>query len=345
MSSWKTFLESQGAHWDELGSVNFEGAPAPSEGATLLVDLSYQRLLTVTGPDAAKFLQGQVTCDINALGPVSRLGAHCNHKGRALSSFRAVQLAADQIVLRMHGSVLAGTQQTLGKYIVFSKAELKDASEDYRRIGLAGPKAEALILHQFGECPQADQDVTLHEHGCVIKISANRYECWIKPEQGESLWQQLATDCTAVGSAAWTWLDIRDGLGEVRAQSVEEFIPQMLNFQAIGGISFNKGCYTGQEVVARMQYLGKMKRQMFRVTLSGGALPQPSDHLYSDTSKQSVGNVVMAAANPVDEKCTEALAVITKAAVEADSVFLDENHQQKLQVLDLPYAINKDDEE
>jgi len=337
-------MESQGAHWDKLGSVNFEGAEAPSEDATLLADLSYQRLLAVAGPDAAKFLQGQVTCDINALGPVSRLGAHCNHKGRMLGSFRAVKLDADRIMLRMHGSVLTGMQQALGKYIVFSKAELSDASEEFRRIGLAGPKAETLIKQLFGECPQADQAVFLHEHGCVIKISTGRYECWIKADRAENLWQQFATQCPTVGSAAWTLLDIRDGLGEVREQTVAELIPQMLNFQAIEGISFNKGCYTGQEVVARMQYLGKMKRQMFRVALTGDKLPQPGDHLYSDTSQQSVGNVVMAATCSGDKKSAEALAVITKVAVEADSVFLDENHQHKLQVLELPYAVAKDDE-
>lgn len=342
MSNWKAFLENQGAQWGSHGIELFSQNPTPYPlgETTLLADLSHLGILTVTGPDAGKFLQGQVTCDIRELDQeASRLGAHCTHKGRMLFSFRAVKLGEEQIALRLDSDILAHAQQALGKYIVFSKAKLADASTDYCRLGLAGPKAAALIEQHLGATPVNINDVSQVESGYVIKISDQRFECWLKTESAEKSWTELSQFSQPVGVPVWNLLDIRDGLGDIRPGTEELFIPQMLNYQAIDGISFNKGCYTGQEVVARMQYRGKLKRPMYRVrfSLKNQPLPQPGAELYGSEKQQSIGNIVLAA--PADDLSAEALAVITSDAADTNNVYLDQSNTEKLDILALPYAI------
>ena len=313
-----------------------------SNSNTQLVDLSHQGLITVTGPDAAKFLQGQVTCDITDLEQASRLGAHCTHKGRAISSFRAARLADEKIALRLPKSILASAQQALAKYIVFSKAELADASDDYSRIGLAGPTANALLTEHLAAPPSDVQGVCHLPNGCIIKLSEQRFECWIAAADGKTLWDKLQPACSISDAEAWTLLDIRDGYGEVRPETLEAFIPQLLNYQLIDGISFQKGCYSGQEVIARMHYRGKLKRQMFRVSFpSGEALPLPGTDIYTDKGTQSVGTIVIAA--PAEESRAEALAVITRDAALSDSAYLDLTQTTQLKVLPLPYSLNEKD--
>lgn len=309
---------------------------------TALIPLSHQGVISVIGPDAGKFLQGQVTCDVNELTDISHLGMHCNHKGRALFSFRAIQLADDHIALRLPRTMLETAQQALGKYIVFSKAELQDSSEQYHGLGISGDKAASLLATHLAPPPETAGGVVRLDSGCIVKLGAERYEIWLQADRAKQLSQDLSAEAPEAPEALWTLQDIREGLGDVFPTSSELFIPQMLNYQALRGISFEKGCYTGQEIVARMQYLGKLKRQMYRVSTNVPAEDlQPGDDIYSDAGTQSVGHIVSAASTSDmnDSAPTEALAVLTKEVAEADNAYLDKDNTQKLTRLSLPYTI------
>lgn len=305
------------------------------------IDISDHGILQVKGPDAKKFLQGQVTCDMDALSysddqNQTNLGAHCTHKGRMLFSFRALQVSEDTIALGMPKELIPHALECLKKYSVFSKVELNDASEDYLMLGVADLTAlgNSNIKEYFPKPPEVLGNATQLGGVNLIRISEKRYECWIDKEVASVLTKELAP---ISDQNQWDTLNISDGIGEVRTETIEEFIPQMLNYQLIGnGISFKKGCYTGQEVVARMHYLGKLKRHMYRFSTSVSKLIAPGTPLFSPDTKQTIGHVVISAQADDGQ---ELLAVVTEQARNDDKVFADENCQHKLEALTLPYAI------
>lgn len=276
-------------------------------------------LLAITGTDSAKFLQGQLTCNMQDItAQQSRIGAHCTHKGRMVASFRLLQKDAQSYLFFVSAQTLPALQKSLGKYIVFSKAKLRDASDDYVMLGISGPQAARLVT-----------DVC----GMVICVDEKnpRYICVVPAENAEALCNTLATAATITGCQYWHWLDIRAGLGEVREKTVEEFIPQMLNLQMVDGISFTKGCYTGQEIVARMQYRGTLKKGMYRIT-GHGIVPDPNEPLFAGEQEQADGHLVMAENIAADQ--WEGLAVITHDAIQHQ---LQTGSGKTVTVLDLPY--------
>ncbi len=315
---------------------------------TGFMDIDDHDLLFVKGPDARKFLQGQVTCDVEQLtiaenstgqeASYATLGAHCTHKGRMIFSFIACAWDEQTIALSVHKDLLQTALAALKKYSVFSKVELIDASDSHSIIGFIGTPLSS-IASLFPTLPEADGEVIYSNGAAIINKGNHRYECWITQEQAAS----LSSDDTATveSNEVWTACNIRDGIGEVRPETSEEFIPQMLNYQATGtGISFTKGCYTGQEIVARMQYLGKQKRHMYRFSSDTSDTLVPGSALYTQGKQQSIGNIVIAAKYAEQQ---ELLAVATEAAVTADQVYIDENCQQKLIVLPLPYEITAEE--
>lgn len=308
------------------------------------IEITDHALLLLKGKDAHKFLQGQVTCDINSLSFsetkastefFSCLGAHCNHKGRMAFSFRACQIDEETIALSIYEPLVNDALLALKKYSVFSKVELINGSQDFTLYGFAGDDKKSL-LDISTHLPSAVNKVTHNAKGTIIQVGLNRYEYWMPNDSANKA--SLSTSNHDLNT--WQLLNIADGIGEVRSETVEEFIPQMLNFQDIGdGISFTKGCYTGQEVVARMQYLGKLKKRMYRFTLNYSSLIAPGTPLYTSENSNAVGTVVLSAI--ADDK-QELLAVVNKDAADRDNVYLDSTFKQKLQALTLPYAITKE---
>ena len=163
------------------------------------------------------------------------------------------------------------------------------------------------------------------------------FECWILSSQLGALWPDLSANLEILGSRSWELLTIREGLGEVTVETQEMFIPQMLNYQITGAVNFTKGCYTGQEVVARMEYRGKLKRPMYRIKTASGAL-LPGDELYNPTGEQSIGNIVNSV--PLDDCHSEALAVITSKDVEMGCVVVGKE-KAVVEILSLPYELKK----
>ncbi|HSC75634.1 MAG TPA: folate-binding protein [Pseudomonadales bacterium] len=295
-------------------------------------------LLEITGIDSAKFLQGQITCNMQDITlQQSRLGAHCTHKGRMVASFRLLQTSENSYLFCLPKQILPALQKSLAKYIVFSKAKLRNASDDYLQLGISGPQAAQQISAIFGTTPTARNTQHANENGTVICVNETtpRFLCIVKAEREKNIREILANASTTVTDCHyWRWLDIGDGMGEVREQTIEEFIPQMLNMQWLDGISFTKGCYTGQEIVARMQYRGTLKKGMYRIAGNGTA-PLPNDAVFHDDTGQATGHMVMAE-NFAPEQW-EGLAVITHDAIE-HALFTAEKIPVAL--LPLPYALN-----
>lgn len=320
---------------------------------TLFCHIDQHSIVLVRGPDAVKFLQGQVTCDIKALTltplgniqqTISTLGAHCTHKGRIVFSFRAVALDNDTVALCIPTNIIDIALAALQKYIVFSKAELIDAQADYMLVGIigksSGEDSAQHLINALGisgdEIPtQTNQVVVLaNGNGVIICLSEQRYELWLTPSIGQAVIAQSAQE-TLFDNNTWDWLNISNGIAEIQSQTSESLTPHAINFHNINNtISFQKGCYTGQEVVARMQYLGKLKRQLFLFELPTEYEPFAKEialkqSLYN-AKQQSIGDIVCYATH---EGKTRLLANVKVDEVEKNEVYIDDAHQHKLVLL------------
>lgn len=300
-------------------------------------ELNHEGILAVRGADAAKFLQGQLTCNLNYLtADHSSLGARCTPKGRMTSSFR-ILAEGDGFLLAMAKDLLDSQLADLKKYAVFSKATLSDDSAQWARFGLGGAGA---ILAELGLELSGDADQVARADGLIaVGLGQGRVELWVPAERAAALLDLLQARLAHAELNDWLLGQVRAGVGQVFGATRELFIPQMINLQAVGGVSFKKGCYTGQEIVARMQYLGRLKRRLQRLKLDGGELPEPGRELFSPVHSTSVGEVVLAARA---EDGVELLAVLQDDAAADGNVRLGDD--QPLRLLDLPYVLDSDRE-
>lgn len=303
--------------------------------------LSHEGVLAVRGPDASKFLQGQLTCNLNYLDTEhSSLGARCTPKGRMQSSFRILP-EGDGFLLAMDKALVPTQLADLAKFAVFSKSKLTDESEQWVRFGVSGGD-DALQGLGFDPLPSADQ--VAHGNGLIaVGLSDGRRELWAREADANRVHEQLSSRLREAPLDAWLLAQIRAGIGQVVGETRELFIPQMINLQAVGGVSFKKGCYTGQEIVARMQYLGKLKRRLYRLEADPQATdtPTPGTELFSPVHGSSVGEVVLAAKT---DGALELLAVLQADAVTDGRIFLGSPEGAPLTLLSLPYTLDADRE-
>ena len=297
--------------------------------------LSHEGVLAVRGVDASKFLQGQLTCNLDYLSDAkATLGARCTQKGRMQSSFR-ILLQGDGCLLAMASELIEAQLADLKKYAVFSKSKLTDESAAWVRFGLQD--GDGALVSLGLELAHDTDAVTRANDLIAIRVSPNRTELWVPAAQAAEVHSRLAAQLAEGSLNDWLLGQIRAGIGQVFAQTREEFIPQMINLQAVGGVSFKKGCYTGQEIVARMQYLGKLKRRLYHLALLGSELPEPGAQLFSPVHASSVGNVVIAAHAG---QGIELLAVLQADAVEDGNIHLHSADGPALHLLELPYTLD-----
>ena len=344
ISEWRKQLERYGAVIEDGQLVSFGDARAEAAAADqdVIADLSHYGLLQVTGPDAAEFLQGQLTNDIRQVSPGrSQLSAYCNPKGRMLAVVRVIRRGST-FLLQMPLSRLAPVQLRLGMYVMRADVQLQNASEDLVRIGLSGEVAAGRLREIVDQVPDSVSEV---RDGPVTVLrlpgAKPRFELIAEPAMAFELWHRLG-DLPAVGPDVWGLLDALAGVPEVHEATVEAFVPQMANLDLVGGVSFTKGCYTGQEVVARSHYLGKVKRRMYGLSMGTGPRPEPGEAIVqvNDLHEPAqVGRVV--AAFPDAAGGYRGLAVLQTSA-DATALHLARADGPTLVLETLPYELPAD---
>ena len=265
---WQKWLKSQNVSVTN-GIISGADQAAASTTATTLTLLGHERLLTFSGQENRKFLQGQLTCDVDKLtsGQITK-GACCNPKGRMVANFRMLATGED-LTTCLPADQADHLKAHLEKYAAFFRTvTITDTTNAWVRLGVTGHKAGQVIADMTEQAAPTENELFFWEMGIVAAISSHspRFELWVKPESAQTVWQQLTGHATVVNTDQWQLDDIREGLAWITEASRETWIPQHLNWQAIDGVSFAKGCYTGQEIVARMKYLGKLKNHMYRFT-------------------------------------------------------------------------------
>jgi folate-binding protein YgfZ len=306
-----------------------------------LCDLSHLGLIRAAGPEAAAFLQGQLTNDTRLISPArAQLSAWCSPKGRMMASFLAFQYG-DDLYLQLGAERLEPVLRRLRLYVLRARVELSDASASLARVGLAGECAAAIL----GD-PLPGEPLAVLRRGdlAIARLPGDRprFEIVGPVAAVAAFWGQAEGRAVHATPAFWSLLDIRAGVATVFDETADAFVPQMANLQLVDGVSFTKGCYTGQEVVARMQYLGKLKRRMYYARIAAPAVPRPGTDLFATGSEsgQGAGRVVAAAASP--EGGVEALAVVEVAAAEGGDVRLGGPEGPALAFAPLPYAFPAD---
>jgi tRNA-modifying protein YgfZ len=338
MDKWLQYLTDRGAQLANDTVVSFGETTADyAKLCDTISFLSDQALLSVTGPDSRKFLQGQTTCDFMSLQPGTSLrGAICNPKGRMIVSFQA-HLTSDDVVLLSLAKGLAATLLTvLTRYAAFYKTDLKDVSDQYCQFGLCGPMVETALHSIFPAVPPVNCSSVDTAGNILTCLDTNLYVVITGGKLAPALWGQLSTELQQVGEPWWQLQLIQAGLASISADLSEKFVPQMLNMQATNGVSFTKGCYTGQEVVARMQYLGSLKRRTYLIKVHSAQLPGPGTEIFSSDDAKVVGTVLQAA--PTDSDNYAMLAVLRETALD-QSEFVIDGLTVPVNFVNLPYEI------
>jgi len=332
-SAWHTFLEQQGSHLNADAD-----AALPDNFVAPLTDLG---LISLTGDDAASFLHNQITNDVEKLDLANaRLAGYCTPKGRLLATF-LMWKDADQIVLQLPRALQPAIQKRLQMFVLRAKAKLVDISDQRVALGLAGNAAATALQQWFPQLPAQPYGKTDNEHGTLVRVAdsrgAPRFQWITTEEQALAAWPVLTQTLTAADAQAWRLSDIYAGVPTITQPTQEQFVPQMINFELIGGVNFKKGCYPGQEIVARSQYLGKLKRRSVLALVAAAQVSAGAEVFSSEDPGQPCGMVVNA--EPAGAGNSACLVEIKLAAAESGSIHLGSVDGPVLQLQTLPYEL------
>ncbi len=305
----------------------------------VLCPLDSWDLIRVSGEDRINFLQGQLTCDLTSLKPGQQtLAAQCNPQGKAWSILRVIVLE-DRILLTQPSSVTAKQLPELQKYGAFSKVEICKETE-YRAIGLAGCKSAEYIAEKVDTAATHEQSRLL-DNGVMIKqpYPSLRYLIILKNQQASDLIEDLKDRASVFDDTLWNAMNIASGIAFIEKETSALFIPQMLNLQALDGISFTKGCYIGQETVARAKYRGANKRALFILTGRASEAPKAGDNVQVllNNNWKRIGTVVSGC--QYGDGHIEVLAVLPKDSNSDDVYQIQEIEGSTLYYAPLPYQV------
>lgn len=324
--AWVTFLKSNNTFFPE--NLTNPLPDSLKNNDHLITALPHLATLQITGSDANTFLQGQLSCDINELTESkSFFTAFCNAKGRTISTLLVIKRTNDFILL-LPTELLEKVSKKLQMYIMRSDVQLKNMQDDLCLIGTN-------TTNTFPDFPQENFTVS-HKNGAIfIKLPFGINRCLIISPASEaiSLWKDLTSDSGLVPchSSLWVEQDISAGIPWLSQKNSEEYIPQMLNIDKLGGISYTKGCYTGQEIIARTHYLGKAKRELFLACCKKPATINIDTQIITDTNEQIVGKVLSLQSNNYH---TKMLVVMHSADTELKNLILNNSNQDKINIMD-----------
>ncbi len=302
--------------------------------------LSHLGVIRATGPDAATFLQGQLTQDVVSLRlDTARLAAFCNAKGRMQASFvvfkRENADATEDILMVCSADILAQTLKRLSMFVMRAKVKLTDASTDFTLYGLAGSaihlEAARARIHWSKQDFEGKNSVVLYP-GAGTARALCCVPAGLTPPEGADL--PINT---------WAWLEVQAGIAMISQPTFEAFVPQMLNYESVGGVNFKKGCYPGQEVVARSQFRGTLKRRAYIVHGSdhGPEAAYVGQEVFHATdAEQPCGLVAAYASNPSGG--FDAIVSMQTSAASGGALTLGGPQGPALQLLALPYPLLED---
>ncbi len=307
----------------------------PLETISGITQLSHLGVIRAVGDDAATFLQGQLTQDVTSMGlDAARLAAFCNAKGRMQASFvvfkRKSDAGADEILLVCSADILVQTLKRLSLFVMRAKVKLSDASGDFTLYGLAGDATHLIAasarIHWSKHDFSGKNAVFLYPGAGIERVLL------CAPAGAPSAGQDLPP-------SIWNWLEVQSGIAMITQPISEAFVPQMLNYESVGGVNFKKGCYPGQEVVARSQFRGTLKRRAYVV--HGLAEPHVGQEVFhASDAEQPCGLVALGAANPAGG--FDAIVSMQTAAAQGGQLTLGSPTGAALGLRPLPYSLLED---
>src|SRR5471032_1166117 len=349
MYNWNQLLLSQGARGADAAPtqvLDFGRTLAATDLAVgFVAPVSDLGLIALNGEESASFLHNQLTNDVEHLGAdEARLAGYCSPKGRLMASF-LMWRNAETIFLQLPRAIQAPLQKRLQMFVLRAKTKLTDATEleaNQIVLGLGGGLAQALLAQWFDALPAAPFGKLDHAMGTLIRVAdafgAPRYQWLMSEATALAVWPVLAERLTVGGNDAWHLSEIHAGVPQITAATQEQFVPQMVNFELLGGVNFKKGCYPGQEIVARSQYLGKLKRRTTLVSIADAGAQAGNELFAVSDPEQPCGMIVNAAPN--GSGGVDALVEMKLAAIEAASVRLGSATGVALQFLAMPYLLD-----
>ena len=303
-----------------------------------ICDLSHLGFIRATGPDAVEFLHGQFTNDLKKLAPTeSQLTGYCTPKGRVLGVFRAFY-DQNSLVLQVHKDTITSCLDRLRKFILRAKVDLI-IDTDIESFGVVGKDSSKHLEELCGPLPQNNNECR-HANRVTIICCENspfpRYQVVGTSSVLKTIWGQLDGLCPKLGSWSWASVDIERGLVTVFSATSEQLTPQMVNMDITGSVNFDKGCYPGQEIVARTHYLGKIKTRMILGNVDATPPPAPGDKVYATEGEQSIGMVVDATPG---ERGYDLLATARLEYVEKNDLQLRKGAATAIEIRKLPYLL------
>lgn len=348
-SDWKNYLLSKEGQPTDDGGTEFKEkktSNSESENLDTICDLSLFSTIVIAGDDAANFMQGQFTNDITQVNEqTSQLNAFCNKKGRMIANFRLFQNQQNYF-FSVKSDLVEISIEHLQNYILRSQVAIQDVSEQLIHIGISGDNAAELLSSYITDINQNVGSISSNENYIAICVPGlkPRYEIFCSLEHAKNLWDSVSTQATVANSSSWNYLDIQSGLPFIDASTSEEFVPQMANMELINGVSFTKGCFTGQEIVARMHYLGKLKKRCYKINIETDSEPSNGDKLFAENARagQNTGMIIQVEKSP--EAGYDALAVIQTADINS-ALFLNNSDGPHITVKELPYSLEESADE
>jgi folate-binding protein YgfZ len=256
--------------------------PSPRLPAPRFIRLEHLGVILFDGADAQSFLNAQLTSDLHALAAERcQYSGYCTPKGRLLATF-LLWRREHSFCLQLPAVLQEPLRKQLSRFILRSEVTISSAGSGWLHFGVVGSNAGILLAQVLGGVPAVPGEVRHSEEAIVIRLPVDRYLVAVAADRANALEVALAGHGLApAGTDLWRWLDISAGVPVIMPATQEEFVPQMVNLDLIGGVSFTKGCYPGQEIVARMHYLGRLKQRMYRFHVESAEAPRPGDKLYS----------------------------------------------------------------
>ena len=343
---WKDYLSSQGAEFRDDRLLNFTDNEI-NESTTInniVTDLSPLAIIEVAGNDAEDFLHGQFTIDIKGLHNIHcQFSAWCNPKGQVKTTF-LIYRNDNNFTILLPAELKDSFVKQLQMFVLRANVNISDKSDELIRIGVQ-TKDETILSSLVDSVPEQPGDVTrdeiimdngLHCLRIVSAKDAHRFIMIGTADKQIELWKELVKQFTPVGTSLWELLDLQTAYPWVTTETTQKFLPQMLNLDLIDGLNYQKGCYPGQEIIARLHFRGQLKRSLCLATTTLDSQAISGDQLYVGNNKQSIGTIINA--QPVNDK------YYLLAVIDIDSrekkISLGDSGGPLLSLLQLPYGNN-----